>query len=774
MDTVLQVMSDEPVPPRRLNPTVDRDLETICLKCLEKDQGKRYASAAAMGDDLRRYLEGEPIVARPVTALERGVKWARRRPAIAGLTAALAVALAAGFAGMAVLWARAENSASVARKAAQTEAEAQAEAQQNATVATEKAEALRRQDYTNRVNLAYRECLDNNVAYAVELLDGCPEDLRGWEWAYVNRQCHLDLKTFREPAPVVNAVAFSTGRQADRLRHRIVHRRCGGRPRRPRRGDRRGGLRPSRAPGRCPRRRVQPRRPADRLLRRGQERQALVGRLGSRARHPPRPSALRPVRRLQSQRLPDRLGERGSDHQGLVRGADHATHVPGSYRLGQLGGLQPGRHARRLRRGLLLDPRAAGSPGSGYRRISPEFPGGALRDRLGRLQPRRQGVRNGRDGWHGPDQGCSQRASDEDLLRNTLGVARYRAGQYQQAAADLERSRTLNAERFGGSVPADLAFLAMARHRLGRRDEARETLGQLREAMSRRPWSDDEESRAIGDEAILLIAGKKPPIVEAARYDDTSPATEFAAFTPDGKRVLSCADGDILRLWDRETGRLNRRFDRAGGRVLTLAIAPDGRHALTAGQDRALHLIDLETGKLVRDFKGHAEWVLNVAFSPDGKRAYSTSGGTDPWTDGSDSAVRVWDVATGKEVRKLEGHKGRVYSVAVSPDGKRLLSGGDTRPILWDADTGKELRRLQGHEALITDVAFFPDGRRAASTSYDGTIRLWDLDGGQELHRFVGRSRNVIWVAVSPDGRRMLTSDYDAMSCGSGTSRAAR
>ena len=81
-------------------------------------------------------------------------------------------------------------------------------------------------------------------------------------------------------------------------------------------------------------------------VRRGQERQTLVGQLRPGTRHPPRPSSLRPLRRIQSRWTSDRLRERGSDHQGLVRGADHATHVSGAHRLGQFGGLQPGRHER--------------------------------------------------------------------------------------------------------------------------------------------------------------------------------------------------------------------------------------------------------------------------------------------------------------------------------------------------------------------------------------------------------------------------------------------
>ncbi len=102
MDTVLQVIGDEPVPPRRLNISVPIDLETICLKCLQKDPGKRYASASDLAADLRRFLADEPILARPVTRLERAVKWVRRRPAIAALLGLIVLVTSLGFS--LVLW----------------------------------------------------------------------------------------------------------------------------------------------------------------------------------------------------------------------------------------------------------------------------------------------------------------------------------------------------------------------------------------------------------------------------------------------------------------------------------------------------------------------------------------------------------------------------------------------------------------------------------------------------------------------------------------------
>jgi tetratricopeptide (TPR) repeat protein len=101
LETVVQVVSEEPVRPSRLTPTLPRDLETICLKCLQKPPAKRYAGAAALADDLHRFLAGEPIAARPVGRWERGWKWARRHPAVAAAVAVVGAAVLLGVVGLA-------------------------------------------------------------------------------------------------------------------------------------------------------------------------------------------------------------------------------------------------------------------------------------------------------------------------------------------------------------------------------------------------------------------------------------------------------------------------------------------------------------------------------------------------------------------------------------------------------------------------------------------------------------------------------------------------
>jgi WD40 repeat protein len=264
------------------------------------------------------------------------------------------------------------------------------------------------------------------------------------------------------------------------------------------------------------------------------------------------------------------------------------------------------------------------------------------------------------------------------------------------------------------------------------------------------------------NELIKAVPGYRPPIVEAGRLAGhaTTETVEFAAISPDGGRVLSGSDDRMAILWNRNSGQVIHRFGPAGGRIMSSIFSPDGRRGLTGGEDRHVRLWDLETGKLIREFTGHKEWVLSLAFSPDGKLVYSTSGGIDATQDGNDSAIRVWNAETGSEVRKLEGHKGRVMSVAVSPDGRLALSGGsDTSVILWDAATGKIIRRFEGHTGVVTRAIFLPDGKGVLSSSFDKTIRLWDQNTGKEIHRVVGHPAEVTWVSVSPDGRMMLSAD---------------
>jgi WD40 repeat protein len=155
----------------------------------------------------------------------------------------------------------------------------------------------------------------------------------------------------------------------------------------------------------------------------------------------------------------------------------------------------------------------------------------------------------------------------------------------------------------------------------------------------------------------------------------------------------------------------------------------------------------------VRPFAGHTGSIGCVAFSADGKRAVTGS---------DDQTVRVWEVASGKEVLRLSGHTEEVHAVAFAPDGSRILSGGRDRTLrLWDAATGKELRRFTGHTERISGVAFTPDGRRLLSASWDGTVRLWDADSNKELHRFSGHTGPVSCLIVAPDGRSTLSGSHD-------------
>jgi WD40 repeat protein/serine/threonine protein kinase len=753
LETWEQVKTGEPVAPTRLVPKLPRDVETICLKCLEKEPGRRYEGAAELAEDLGRFLAGEPVRARPVSTFERGWRWSRRNPVVAGLAALLTVTIVLGTGGISRGFLAARAAESLAKEIAKKEVTArkQAEkAQEDEKTARELTEVRL---YFNLIALAHREWTTNKIAHANALLDQCPPSLRHWEWYHLKRLFQGSRLTLRAHKGSVNKVAFSPNgtlmASAGEDGTVVLYEPATGRVLKTLRGHARTRLREAPVPS-----------PVDVLPVLGPRREAVSDAVTSLAFSPD-------SRRLVSASKDETaIVWDLSTFQPAVRLEGHTSAVldvkysPDGTRICSAGDdatlrvwdTVDGRLIRTISLGDVSLECLAFHPGG--RRIATAGgdsmsvkewdvdSGSAVREFS--ISPI-----NVKDLAYRPD------GKQLALVGTNFPVVVWETETAQSFRMPTGPEGTALAVAFSadgerlivGGVDRTLTVWTGADSKDGRRFK-----GHVDAVRSVAFSPDGRQIASASDDGTVKVWSESNGSESASFWQHEGEVTDVA-FSPDGRRVASAGYDRAIKLWDTVSGREERALHAYDGTVYGLAFRPDGRRLASASDDMLARVWDPRTGQCLLTLKGHTAPVNAVAFSPDGRRLA---------TAGDDHFVRIWDAESGRQIRMLSGHQDRVTGVAYDPEGKWLASsGGDAIVKLWDAVSGDLARDLKGHVDTVWRVAFSPDGRRLATAGWDHTIRLWDPESGRELFKLVGHDKDVAGLAFSPDGRRLLSTGGD-------------
>jgi eukaryotic-like serine/threonine-protein kinase len=732
-----QVQHAEPRPPRSLNDRVPVELETVCLKCLGKEPQERYATAKELADDLRRFLCGDSVRARPRTARQTAWAWAKRRPATAAsLMLTVLVSVAAFLLVTAYAW-QADSARSAEEIERQRAVDALAEADLNL--------------YFHRVGLAYRELQANNVIRAQSLLAECPPELRNWEWHYLQRASHAEFATYygsvQPPGHVVYspdgkllAAASSSPLQFNQGGDIRVWRLENGHEVARYVGHRGGVFCVSFSPD------------GQRLLSAGEdgtvrlwdvesgrELLKLEGHTGAANAAQFSPDAKLIASVGGDLRNPHAKGEvilwdaaSGAKLKTLVGGnvlLRGLAFSPDGTLLAACGGepLERGEiHVWQIPSGELV--RTIITPGGGVNDVAFDPSGlrlaAGLQDMTVRLWDPRTGESLLTLNGHTAPVMSVAFSRDGRKLGSAAGALRRGEGRIWDAQTG-KLSHTLR------GANGCIAF----------------SPDGFEIATSSTSYAVKLWDAATGRDAVTLQSGAGPFL--------------SLAYSADGRFLAGATFKGAVVVWDSVAGRELRRFTALDGLVRSVAFSPDSRMLAAAsgevGQAGGIRLWDLATGAEVLNIPGDGDPIRTLAFSPDGESiAAAISLLVEPRRPGR---IKVWSTRDGRELLTLTGHPSGISTVVYSPDGKTLASAGEDRTIrIWDAQSGEELHKLVGHRNLVFGLAFHRDGKLLASTGWDGACNVWELPSGRVLHSLRDA---VSSPSFSADGTRLAAVTAD-------------